>query len=164
MDYDKARVFLNELVGSVTDTKLKEDLNGQVREAIEPSNFRKWGRHYLPSLALAHWSQTCNNFLDKGIQEYGGETFQKMRDVLDTAFNKLPAPKPTHRAAVVSRARAAGRTVRAAPQSMNRYNTCDGPCFAGQCRVKMADSSRKACFDIKKDDIVETRKGPAKVV
>jgi Mg-chelatase subunit ChlD len=164
MDYDNARGYLNGLVGAVTDPKLQEDLNGQVREAIEPENYRRWGRHYLPSLALAHWTQRCNNFLDKGIQEYGGETFQKMRDVLDTAFNKLPAPKPTHREAVVSRARAAGTTVRAAPQSMRSYNMASGPCFAGPCRVKMSDSSLKACQDIQKDDIVETRQGPAKVV
>ena len=39
-----------------------------------------------------------------------------------------------------------------------------GPCFAGACRVKMSDSSHKACQDIQKDDIVETRRGPAKVV
>ncbi len=164
MDCDRAREYLNGFVETVTDSKLQEDLNGQVREAIEPDNYRRWGRHYLPSLALAHWTQTCNNFLDKGIQEYGGQTFQKMRDVLDTAFNKLPAPKPTHRAAVVSRAHAAGRVARAAPQSMSTYNMASGPCFAGPCRVKMSDSSRKACQDIQKDDIVETRQGPAKVV
>ena len=164
MDYERARVFLNGLVDAVTDTKLKEDLNGQVREAIEPENYRRWGRHYLPSLALAHWTQQCNNFLDKGIQQYGGETFQKMRDSLDTAFNALPAPTPTHREAVVSRARSSGTTARAVPESMSNYNCRSGPCFAGPCRVKMADSSRKACFDIQKGDIVQTRTGQARVV
>lgn len=164
IECDRARGYLNGLVGAVTDPKLQEDLNGQVREAIEPENYRRWGRHYLPSLALAHWTQTCNNFLDKGIQEYGGETFQKMRDTLDTAFNALPAPKPTHRAAVVSRARAAGRVAPDELESMRSYNMASGPCFAGACRVKMSDSSHKACQDIQKDDIVETRRGPAKVV
>ena len=164
IDCDRARGYLNNLVGTITDPKLQEDLNGQVREAIEPENYRRWGRHYLPSLALAHWTQQCNNFLDKGIQQYGGETFQQMRDSLDTAFNALPAPKPTHREAVVSRARSSGTTARAVPESMVHYNSRGGPCFAGPCRVKMADSSRKACCDIQKDDIVETRRGPAKVV
>ena len=164
MDYERARVFLNGLVDAVTDTKLKEDLNGQVREAIEPENYRRWGRHYLPSLALAHWTQQCNNFLDKGIQQYGGETFQKMRDSLDTAFNALPAPTPTHREAVVSRARSSGTMARGAPESMAHYNCRSGPCFAGPCRVKMADSSRKTCQDIQKDDIVQTRTGQARVV
>jgi Mg-chelatase subunit ChlD len=164
MDFDHANKYLNDLIGSISDQKLQEDLNGQVREAIQPEAFKKWGKHYLPSLAHAHWSQKCNNFLDKGIQQYGGETFQKMRDSLDTAFNKLPAPKPTHREAVVSRAHATGAVARSAPVSMSSYNDYSGPCFAGPCRVRMSDGSLKACQYIQKDDTVQTRQGPAKVV
>ena len=164
MDLDRANACLSDLLSSVSDPQLQEDLNGQVREAIQPTAFQKWGRHYLPSLSLAHWMQQCNNFLDKGIQQYGGETFQKMRDSLDTAFNALSAPTPTHREAVVWRARSSGTTARAVPESMSNYNCRSGPCFAGPCRVKMADSSRKACFDIRKGDIVQTRTGQARVV
>ena len=39
-----------------------EDLTGQVREAI--GAYHKWGKHYMPSLALAHLTQQCNNFMD----------------------------------------------------------------------------------------------------
>ena len=44
------------------------DLNGQVRKAIESTNFKKWGKHYLPSLAGSLPISKCNNFLDIGIQ------------------------------------------------------------------------------------------------
>ena len=93
IECDRARGYLNGLVGAVTDPKLQEDLNGQVREAIEPENYRRWGRHYLPSLALAHWTQTCNNFLDKGIQEYGGEYTQRaIPSTQRLTHCRLPSP------------------------------------------------------------------------
>ena len=160
---DQANTFLNELIGTISDPKLQEDLNGQVREAIMPQHFNRWGRHYLPSLALAHWTQQCNNFLDKGIQQYGGRTFHTMRDKLDTAFNELPAPRPTHRERVVQQFRSSGRIVTAAPQSMRSYNSASAPCFADWCRVQLANGTLKACRDIRKGDIVSTSKGPAQI-
>lgn len=160
---DQANAFLNSLIGTISDPKLQEDLNGQVREAIMPQHFNRWGRHYLPSLALAHWTQQCNNFLDKGIQDYGGHTFHAMRDKLDAAFNELPAPRPTHRERVVQRFRSSGRIVTAAPERMSSYNSASAPCFAGQCLVEMANDNPKKCEDIRKGDIVMTSKGPASV-
>lgn len=162
-DSQEANRYLNELMGSITSPMLQEDLNGQVREAIQSSAYHKWGRHYLPSLAHAHWTQQCNNFLDKGIQEYGGATFQDARDQLDTAFNELPAPKPSHRQAVVHRLQSQGRQVTPAPQRMASYNTSSGICFAGACRVQMADGSLKPCEEICKGDMVHTFKGDATV-
>lgn len=164
MNPEQANTFLNGLMAAVTDPKLQEDLNGQVREAIMSEHYRKWGRHYLPSLALAHWTQQCNNFLDKGIQEYGGATFHDLRDKLDKAFNELPAPTPTHRERVVTRFRSTGRQVTAAPERMSSYNSPSAPCFAGHCQVETADGNSKPCQDIRKGDSVMTSKGPAEVV
>lgn len=163
IDAAKANTMVNDIMASVTAPELQEDLNGQVREAVVDVAYRKWGRHYLPSLALAHWTQQCNNFLDKGIQEYGGAAFHDARDALDKAFNELPAPTPAHREQVVHRMRSSGRTVTAAPTRMTSYNSASAPCFAGPCRVKMADGSRKACQDIVAGDTVETTTGDAKV-
>lgn len=164
MNPEQANTFLNGLMAAVTDPKLQEDLNGQVREAIMSEHYRKWGRHYLPSLALAHWTQQCNNFLDKGIQEYGGATFLDLRDKLDKAFNELPAPTPTHRERVVTRFRSTGRQVTATPERMSSYNSASAPCFAGHCQVETADGNSKPCQDIRKGDSVMTSKGPAEVV
>jgi len=164
IDSCQSNTALNSLMATVTPEPLLDDLNGQVREAVVASAYRKWGRHYLPSLALAHWTQQCNNFLDKGIQEYGGPTFQITRDALEKAFNALPAPKPVHRDAVVYRMRSSGRRVTAAPERMTSYNSASAPCAAGPCRVKMSDGTRKACQHITKGDMVETSTGDARVV
>ena len=160
---EKANEYINSLLAVITEHGLIEDLNGQVREAVQPEAYRKWGRHYLPSLFLAHWTQHCNNFLDKGIQHYGGATFQKTRDELDELFNNMPAPKPTHRERVVERCRSAGRPVPMRTATMRSYNTSAGPCFPGDCQVLMEGDLTKAVRDVVKGDVVKTHDGYAKV-
>ena len=132
------------------------DLNGQVRKAIESKNYKKWGRHYLPSLANAYKYQKCNNFLDIGIQQFCGETFEKVRSDLDTLFNTLPPPKPTHREKMVSDCIRMGRIPSVSLRDLSSYNDRSGPCFAGHCRVTMADGSQKRCDQIIKGDSVAT--------
>jgi len=78
---------------------LLEDLEGQVTEALSREDwYKKWGMHYLPSLMFAHLTQQCNNFKDAGVQAYGGDLFQSIRDKADDIFLSLPAPQPTARA------------------------------------------------------------------
>jgi Mg-chelatase subunit ChlD len=132
------------------------DLNGQVRKAIESTNFKKWGKHYLPSLAGAYQYQRCNNFLDIGIQQFCGETFEKVRTKLDEVFNTLPPPKPTHRERMVNDCIRMGRAASVPLRDLSSYNDRSGPCFAGHCRVTMADGSQKRCENVNKGDIVVT--------
>lgn len=158
-----ANMYLNELIGTITDPKICEDLNGQVREAIATSAFCRWGRHYLLSLACAHASQQCNNFKDPGVQEYGGGEFGAQRDAMDEAFSIMPAPTPTHRNRVVERARSSGRQVSAPLRNLSSYNSSSAPCFAGSCRVQMANGEWKACHDIRKGDKVMSQNKTATV-
>jgi hypothetical protein len=75
---------------------LLEDSTGQTSEALSRHDWwKKWGRHYLPSIAFAHKLQQCNNFKDPGVQEYGGVLFNDLRDQADEVFSTLSAPKPT---------------------------------------------------------------------
>ena len=159
---DTSTKYLNELISTMATPGVVEDLTGQVREAI--MFYHKWGKHYMPSLALAHLTQQCNNFMDKGIQDYGGVTFQEIRTSLDTMFNKLPAPAPTHRRRIEEASRSMGRPPTAVPLRMSTYNTSAGPCFAGPCIVTMADRSNKSCEEIVKGDVVSTSMGAAKVL
>ncbi|CAJ1437271.1 unnamed protein product [Effrenium voratum] len=77
---------------------LLEDVQGQVAEAVSRQDwYTSWGAHYLRSLSRAHLSQVCNNFKDPGVQGYGGELFQDVRDVADEIFLKLPPPNPAVR-------------------------------------------------------------------
>lgn len=100
---------------------LLEDVTGQTGEALSRDDWwRKWGKHFLPSLRGAHLAQQCNNFKDPGVQVYGGSLFETIRDQADDVFNDLPPPKPTARptpAAFSSGVRAV-----APPVSMAAYN------------------------------------------
>jgi Mg-chelatase subunit ChlD len=129
-----------------------EDVAGQVREAIMEQYYNRWGKHYLPSLSRAHQLQQSNNFKDPGIQCYGGELFNKLRDEVDEIFSKLPPPKPSHRRG------GGGGGGGGAPAnfSMANYNTPTGGCFAGSGLVLMANGTYKRVSEIKKGDMVAT--------
>ncbi|CAE7376645.1 yfbK [Symbiodinium natans] len=89
---------------------LREDFEGQVSEAISREDwYQKWGIHYLPSLMSAHLAQQCNNFKDAGVQSYGGELFQNIRDAADDVFLSLPPPQPTARPQAAQAAPTASR-------------------------------------------------------
>ncbi|KAM7190240.1 hint domain containing protein [Rhypophila sp. PSN 637] len=78
---------------------LLEDLKGQISLAIQQSEYySRWGVHYLPSLADAHFKQACNSFKDPGPLMYGScsPLFIKCRDRLDQAFDDLPPPRPSN--------------------------------------------------------------------
>ncbi|KAG8845279.1 hypothetical protein FRB96_002568 [Tulasnella sp. 330] len=152
------------------------DIQGQVLLAVsEKDMFRRWGQHYLLSLARAHQRQTCINFKDVGVQVYGRESslFNACRDEIDALFDNLPPPKPTvvpppphtqgyggGRAmaltAPLSKASKAGF-------SMSSYNSKANPCFAGTCSIVLADSTYVNVSDIKPGMEVKTPKGSRKV-
>jgi len=87
-------------------TTLKADVDGRMTKAFDGlDRFRRWGKHYLRALSRAHQLQMCTNFMDTGLQMYGGRLFKGMREEGDAAFLSLPAPKPSvapGRAAITS--------------------------------------------------------------
>jgi hypothetical protein len=118
---------------------------GQIALALlNPTFYRRWGQHYLPSLAGAHARQVCNSFKDAGPLQYGAHSplFAACRDRLDAAFDALPAPVPTR--GLTGQNAPGGRSqkglvVRGAPPvSMRRYNNVASGCFAGCMRVLLA--------------------------
>jgi len=158
---------IEEMARKCNDPRAKallEDITGQVREALtkSPENyFDKWGKHYLPSLARAHLLQQCNNFKDPGIQVYGGEMFQRVRDEIDAIFCKLPPPKPSVRrttpiAPSSSRGGGGGNYAHYAPVSMSTYHNASGGCFSGEGLVRLADGLEKQAQSIVKGDKVAT--------
>lgn len=96
----KLRALIAEIKGNANVAKEKfisdllEDLTGQVFEAVSSAQYyKKWGRHYIPSLVNAHLHQYCNNFKDPGVQNYGGALFAKLKETGNEVFIKLPPPK-----------------------------------------------------------------------
>ena len=146
---------IERVMNEITCPKLKKDMSGQITEAIEPNAFQKWGNKFLPSIGMTHWRQNCNNFLDPGVQKYGGNTFQQTRDHLDDLFDNLKPPEPS------GRGRHNVSTMR--NFSMASYNCSSGPCFTGDTLVQMADGTTVTCSDIQKGDIVATSKGQAEI-
>lgn len=126
---------------------LLKDLDGQVLEALSKQEFfKKWGRHYLPSLCRAHQLQQCNNFKDPGVQVYGGDLFQSLRDIADAVFLKLPPPTPS----IVKN----DGTKHAPIANMNVYYNSGAVCFTGDSVALMADGSVKRCDEIVAGDRV----------
>ena len=151
-----------------TDAGLKdmlEDLTGQVTEATSrPGWFKKWGMHYLPSLGRAHLVQQCNNFKDPGVQHYGGELFQNLRDTADDIFCKLPPPVPSRgnqfSGSVGPGGRAAASNATTASHiDMSSYNNRGNPCFHGDSMVQLANGYFKPVRRIMKGDVVVNARG-----
>jgi Mg-chelatase subunit ChlD len=124
-----------------------EELRDQVSKALlNPTWFKKWGRHYLPSLRGAHFGHCCNNFKDPGLQSFGGELFQRIRDEADDKFVSLPAPKPS----------SGDQSTRSEPVDMSRYHCAYGGCFTADSMVLMADGRTKRVDQIVSGDEVMT--------
>jgi len=161
---EEAQKFITDIAASIRasdsaeDERIQEllkDLDGQVSEALSCSKFfDKWGKHYLPSLRLAHLHQQCNNFKDPGVQHYVSDFFNDIRDAAEEIFQALPAPTPTL---------PASRGSVAAPQSMSVFYNVGGGCFDGECAVAMADGSHKPLNTVSQGEYVKTATGNAKV-
>lgn len=77
-------------------TRIIKDVEGEVTLAFKrQTSYDQWGIHYLPSLMNAHARQQCNNFKDHGVQKYGGQLFNEIRDASEEVFMNLPPPKPS---------------------------------------------------------------------
>jgi len=74
---------------------LRADVEGRMAKALKGKDrFNRWGKHYLRALARAHQLHMCTNFMDPGLQVYGGTLFRDLRAKGDEAFLSLPAPTP----------------------------------------------------------------------
>ncbi|KAK0615610.1 ribosomal protein L13e-domain-containing protein [Bombardia bombarda] len=122
---------------------LVEDLcgaspNGQISLALSDSkHFKRWGPHYLLSLAGAHARQICNSFKDPGPLMYSinSPLFIHCRDRINNAFDDLRPPKPT----CTHKPHNSKTTI-----SMKSYNQPSNTCFAGRSTVLLADNTAAA--------------------
>ena len=84
--------------GSEENIELKmlhSDVAGRLSKAFRgKKRFDRWGKHYLRALVRSHQLIQCTNFMDPGLQGYGGEHFRQERSKGDEVFVALPAPVP----------------------------------------------------------------------
>lgn len=149
---------LSKSISAIVDypdaVALDKDVSGEGILALQKQNYERWGRHYLPSLALSHQRQQCGNFKDPGLQAYGSASkiFIAEREKLDAAFDELPPPKPS----LPSR----GDTYRTPLNSMSAYYSSVGPCFSGHCRVETSEGLTVRVDELKRGVAIRTLKGP----
>ena len=165
-------------------TNILKDVTGEVTLAVgREESFDHWGKHFLLSLCHCHQEQLCNNFCDPGIQKYGGELFQEIKDKVELTFIKLPSPKPSKKKLEApkqsnqkqkeadsdsysdkqnAKKKPKNKKDQTSEQSnspkinMNNYYNAGGGCFASHCLVRMADGSNKQVRDIQKGDKIKS--------
>uniref|UniRef100_A0A7S1FE53 VWFA domain-containing protein n=1 Tax=Noctiluca scintillans TaxID=2966 RepID=A0A7S1FE53_NOCSC len=131
---------------------LREDVEGQTSEALsKPQSYKKWGRHFIPSLAFAHKLQMCNNFKDPGVQVYGGSLFKQIQEEADEIFNSLPPPVP---ATPARRTMHGSMGAPAMPSTMASYNNAGCGCIDGRSPVTLASGERVQVCNLKKGDLL----------
>ena len=178
---DNYKTDLENLILEITFNKEVEDneyiknilfdLEGQVKEALNMTSqgeredwFSKWGIHYLRSLKSAYENEICNNFKDKGVSNFTGELFEKLRDEVSDIFDDMPPPKKIVNnygrpcGSYIAYGSGSGSLSNNLPQlvSMASYNTSGGGCCAKGCRIRMEDNSLKNVEDLRKGDKVIT--------
>merc|ERR1719313_2596885 len=80
--------------------QLRGDVEGRLTKSFDGADrFNRWGKHYVRALLRAHQLQLQTNFMDGGLQSYGGALFRQVRDAGGPIFQSLPAPQPTRRVA-----------------------------------------------------------------
>eukprot|EP00933_Yihiella_yeosuensis_P080097 TRINITY_DN93500_c0_g1_i1.p1 TRINITY_DN93500_c0_g1~~TRINITY_DN93500_c0_g1_i1.p1 ORF type:complete len:1048 (-),score=211.18 TRINITY_DN93500_c0_g1_i1:125-3268(-) len=116
---------------------LKADVQGRMHKALQgKERFNRWGKHYLRALVRAHQLQVCTNFMDTGLQPYGGRLFRALRDKGDQIFLSLPPPKPSRPKPVAATTTSCNRSASPASPQMNTYYAgAGGGCFDPSCKV-----------------------------
>jgi adenylate kinase len=77
-------------------TALKADVEGRMSKSLNGhARYNRWGKHYLKALMRSHQLQVCTNFMDPGLQPYGGSLFRSLRETGDAIFLSLPPPTPS---------------------------------------------------------------------
>lgn len=133
------------VTGDSEDTKLialKADVSGRMLKALQGKpRFNRWGKHYLRALVRSHQLEQCTNFMDTGLQHYGGALFKSLRAKGDQVFLGLPAPKPSAqqqtapRGRISNLTRAPTRSAAPKPDMRTYYAGAGGGCFGETAKV-----------------------------
>jgi hypothetical protein len=106
------------------------DVNERMSKAISTAErFKRWGQHYLRSIISAHQLQIRTNFMDKGLQQYGGELFKNLQNQGGKIFITLPMKKR------VDYSDSRPRVTPTPVATTTYYAGGGGGCFDGSCTV-----------------------------
>jgi len=84
----------HRLIGLVTDITGIGEKGGRVSKSVSTiERYNRWGQHYLRCICRAHQLQLRINFMDPGLQVYGGAKFVEEQDIGGKIFITLPMTK-----------------------------------------------------------------------
>jgi Mg-chelatase subunit ChlD len=139
------------------DIKHADDHKGQILKALKSSDwYNSWGLNHLISYIRALDQQQCVNFKDAALQHYATDLFRRIQDKGNDLFDNLPVPKPSCASSYGSYGGAAYRGVGTLnlPTNMAGFNTAQGGCWTGNCRVQMADNTWRMTHQLRAGDSV----------
>ena len=153
------------LRGLVSDIVGNGERGGRMSKAITTSErFNRWGQHYLSTISRAHQLQLCTNFMDVGLQVYGGATFSQLQELGGKIFLTLPmtikkiVPQNANYQNNNMNNYQPAKQIVAPVDNSNYYEGGGGGCFDGSCVVTVltswGESVKKRLSDVKKDDFV----------
>ena len=128
---------------------------GQVKLAIDPKYFKRWGEFYLDQLSRSLNQQMKPNFKDEGCM-FGGAVFEALVDKSSDIFNNLKPPTPS--LTVHNTSPSSGNIFYRSltPISMSSYNDPQGGCVDSYCMIAMFNGTSKRLKDVQKFDIVKS--------
>lgn len=163
-DYDTAAENNNDrLRGLVSDIVGNGDRGGRMTKAITTNErFNRWGQHYLSSITRAHQLQLRTNFIDIGLQVYGGTTFCQLQELGGKIFLTLPMTIKEIRSNInqgYNNNNQPAKVVNPPVNNEDYYGGGGGGCFDGSCWVTVLLTSgkivRTTLADVRKNDFVK---------
>lgn len=156
------------LRGLVSDLVGNAERGGRMSKAVTTlERFNRWGQHYLLTISRAHQLQLCTNFIDLGLQVYGGTTYFQLQELGGKIFLTLPMTIKKIIAKNVGVQQnnnmnnyqpAPAQNVANPVNNEDYYGGGGGGCFDASCWVTVLTSSgkliRKSLPDVEKNDLV----------
>ena len=160
--YENEHPCINGLVADLVGFGGK---GGRMSKAISTKErYYRWGAHYLRSIARAYELQLRTNFMDIGLQAFGGKTFEALQNIGGQIFLSLPL----NRTREIKVNYIQQEQDQPQPQPLRQpsmqidtgdyYGGGGGGCFDGSCVVDVLDENghvlQTPIKNLKKGDLV----------
>lgn len=114
------------VAADATGAGLLTDVGGRIVKSLTgTTRFNRWGKHYLRAITRAHQVQLCTNFMDPGLQVYGGTLFRSLVQKGTDVFVGMGAPKAS-RSAQATRTNYSSSSASSAPSAASYMDTSGG--------------------------------------
>ena len=138
--------------GMIKNLMGDENGDGQIKLAISPEYFNKWGKFYLDQLSRSLNQEIKPNFKDEACI-FGGKVFEDIVEHSSDIFDTLPPPKPscnTYHSTSSYSSLSNNNVYRGVDMSI--FNNVAGGCFNSNCLITMKTGDKIKLSDLKPND------------